>query len=214
LQCNFSPATAAPLRLRHAEPAAQLSVRSVSQTLGSAVLRAGWWRAGCDRLKVKGCGASIHRTANRSFRPPASGATLEPFLPHRTERGRSRPFQSQLHGLNRGAVRAARAAPRFEAATRKQMRFGCRRSARRSSHGSHRWFTRLTRGGVHDARRTGQTCPESGVSRRKSTNTVKVLANKRQKLTRRGGVARRPSRLALPSMALPSTVARQKRRAA
>ena len=30
--CNFSPATAAPLRLRHAGPAAQLSVRSVGRT--------------------------------------------------------------------------------------------------------------------------------------------------------------------------------------
>jgi hypothetical protein len=146
----------------------------------------------------------MHRTANDSFHPPASGATLELFKPHRTERGSSRPFQSQLHDLNRGAVRAARASPGSKPHSLNSERFGSRRSARRLSHEPHRLFTRLARGGVHDVRRACEACRESGASRRRSANAVKVLANKRQKLTRRGwrGPAAEPPRVAVDGVAI------------
>jgi hypothetical protein len=46
--CNFSQATAAPLWPRHGKPAAQLSVRSVSQTLGFALRRPEPLQVVCD----------------------------------------------------------------------------------------------------------------------------------------------------------------------
>jgi hypothetical protein len=159
------------------------------------------------RIAMVGCGlrSAVVNELWRVYSPDGERAS-----PPARERRYARAIPTSSHGRRtlaplskpvarpepgRGTRRSRR--PRFEAATRKQMRFGNRRSERRSWHESHRWFTRLTRGGVHDARRAGQTGPESGASRMKSTNTVKVLANTRQKLTRRGGVARRPSRLAL-----------------
>jgi hypothetical protein len=126
-------------------PAAQLIVRSVSQTLGSAM----------RRIAMVGCGlrSAVVNGLWRVYAPDG-----ERVFPPARERRYARAIRTSSHGTRTLAPVSKPAArpeqgrgtrrsrlPRFEAALLKLRAIGHRRSARRLSHESHRWFTRLAR---------------------------------------------------------------------